>query len=179
MDGIDGLAASETIIVAGGLIIIGFLVALDAGALHTAAALAGAAAGFLRWNWYRAKLFLGDVGAIPIGFLLGFLLIRLALQGHLAAALILPGYFIADASLTLLRRVFEGKPFWRPHREHFFQRATLAHGNHARTVLTVLPVNIGLVMLAIAAIDHPLTASLAAIGVLAMLLLVLQLQARS
>ena len=48
-----------------------------------AACVLGACAGFLKWNWWKAKLFLGDVGSIPMGFVLGYLLILLALKGFL------------------------------------------------------------------------------------------------
>jgi len=62
------------------------------------------ALGFLAWNWHPAKIFLGDVGSVPLGFLLGWLLIGLAARGQGAAALILALYYLADATLTLVRR---------------------------------------------------------------------------
>src|SRR5262249_60591349 len=92
--------------------------------LTFAASLFGASLGFGRFNRPVANLFLGDSGSLPIGLLLGWLLMELAFSGHLAAALILPLYYLADATITLGHRVVKGEPFWRAHRTHFYQRAT-------------------------------------------------------
>jgi UDP-N-acetylmuramyl pentapeptide phosphotransferase/UDP-N-acetylglucosamine-1-phosphate transferase len=133
MDGIDGIAGVETLAVAGGL----GLVALaaepvpDALTLALPWTLAGAAAGFLVWNWAPSRLFLGDVGSVPLGFLLGWLLLDAAAAGQWAAALILPAYFLTDATLTLLRRGLRGERVWRPHREHAYQRAVQRGRSHA------------------------------------------------
>ena len=69
--------------------------------------------GFAPFNKPVAKLFLGDVGSLPIGLLLGWLLLQLAANGHLTAALILPLYYLADATITLARRIAKGEPFWQ------------------------------------------------------------------
>src|SRR3546814_6996156 len=69
--------------------------------LFLGASIAAAAAGFLWWNWHPAKVFLGDVGSVPLGFLLGWLLLGLAAAGDWAAALILPLYYLADATIPL------------------------------------------------------------------------------
>ena len=69
-----------------------------------ALALFGAMLGFAPFNRPVAKLFLGDGGSLPIGLVLGWLLLQLAGNGHLAAALLLPLYYVADATITLLRR---------------------------------------------------------------------------
>ena len=71
-----------------------------------------------------ARLFLGDVGSLPIGLLLGWLMLMLAGRGNLAAAVLLPLYYLADATLTLIRRLAHGEPVWQAHRTHFYQRAT-------------------------------------------------------
>ena len=120
--------------------------------------LAGATAGFLWHNWPPAKIFLGDVGSIPLGFVLGWLLIQLAAEGYLAAALLLPGYFLADATFTLLRRLLAGEAFWRPHRSHFYQRAALALGGHAPVLWRVVALNTALLALALASLYWPLPA---------------------
>src|SRR3546814_11753862 len=72
--------------------------------LFLGASIAAAAAGVLWWNWHPAKVFLGDVGSVPLGFLLGWLLLGLAAAGHWAPALILPLYYLADATITLACR---------------------------------------------------------------------------
>ena len=162
MDGIDGLAASETVMVGGGLVLVGTLAELGAAEILLAAALAGAVLGFLPWNWHRARIMLGDVGAIPVAFLLGLVLIRLAQAGHLAPALILPLVFLVDATWTLAKRIVRVRRFWHPHREHLYQRAALAIGRHDLIVGRITLANAGLIGVAIVALDRPLWGALAA-----------------
>ena len=97
--------------------------ALPRDATLVALALCGAMIGFAPFNRPVARLFLGDVGSLPIGLLLGWLLVVLAGSGHFAAALLLPLYYLADATITLLRRLANGEPVWQAHRSHFYQRA--------------------------------------------------------
>jgi len=112
---------------------------------------AAAALGFLVWNWSPARIFLGDVGSVPLGYVLGFLLNRLALGGQWQAALILPAYFLADASITLLRRLLRGERVWQAHREHFYQRAVQQGLGHDAVVLRVVAADIVLIACAWAA----------------------------
>jgi UDP-N-acetylmuramyl pentapeptide phosphotransferase/UDP-N-acetylglucosamine-1-phosphate transferase len=174
MDGIDGLAGSEAVAVAFGC----FLVSASATATHPAGSLAlivgGAAAGYLVWNWHPAKLMMGDTGSIPLGFLLGWLLIDLALRGYLAAAIILPLYFVTDATLTLVRRILRGERPWQAHRDHTYQRAALAAGSHAAVVVRVIAANIALVALALLSVQSPLAALAGAIAIVAMLMMHLE-----
>jgi UDP-N-acetylmuramyl pentapeptide phosphotransferase/UDP-N-acetylglucosamine-1-phosphate transferase len=124
MDGIDGLAGSETVAIGAGLLLFAVLGAgSDRGAALLATVVIAAALGFLAWNWAPARIFLGDVGSVPVGYLLGFLLLDLAARGWWKVALILPLYFLADATITLLRRLCRGERIWQAHREHFYQRA--------------------------------------------------------
>lgn len=148
MDGIDGITGVEAASIGIGLALIG---APAAPALIVAAA----ALGFLRWNWHPARLFMGDVGSVPLGYLLGALLILLAKDGHWAPALILPGYYLADATWTLGRRLLRGQRVWEAHREHFYQQAVQRGWSHGRVALAVGLVNVGLVLLALAALSHP------------------------
>ena len=93
--------------------------------------------GFLPWNWSPAKLFLGDVGSVPIGFILGWLLLELAGEGLWVAAVALPGYYVADTTITLCRRAIGGELVWKSHRKHFYQLAVigkLTHGQASRAV---------------------------------------------
>jgi UDP-N-acetylmuramyl pentapeptide phosphotransferase/UDP-N-acetylglucosamine-1-phosphate transferase len=107
--------------------------------------------GFLYWNWDKAEVFLGDVGSIPLGYLLGWLLLATAAAGQWEAALILPLYYVADASLTLIRRLLRGKRIWRAHREHYYQRAVQRGLSHAAVVKRILACNVLLIVLAIGA----------------------------
>ena len=97
--------------------------ALPRDATVVAIALFGAMIGFAPFNRPVARLFLGDVGSLPIGLILGWLLLLLAAHGHLAAALLLPLYYLADATITLLRRLIKGDLPTQAHRDHFYQRA--------------------------------------------------------
>lgn len=123
MDGSDGIA--------GGMSVIGFgtyaVAASIAGDVDTALlciAVAGASAGFLAYNFYPARVFLGDVGSIPLGFLAG----AVGVVGWRNDAwplwfpLLVFGPFIGDATLTLLKRLLRGERVWRAHREHYYQR---------------------------------------------------------
>lgn len=126
MDGIDGITGIESLIIGLGVALVGTGAPALLGLVIAAAAL-----GFLKWNWHPAKIFMGDVGSVPIGFLLGWLLLDLAGQGHWAAALILPAYYLLDATVTLVRRGLKGEKVWQAHREHFYQQAVqrgLSHG---------------------------------------------------
>ena len=149
MDGIDGIDASEAAAVGVGVVLVASG-SLDLAA--PAAAIAAAALGFLVWNWAPARIFLGDVGSVPLGYMLGFLLYQLALRGAWQAALILPLYFLADATLTLLRRLARGERIWHAHREHFYQRAVQRGLGHAAVVLRVIAANVVLIACACAAV---------------------------
>jgi len=170
MDGIDGLAGGEAIAVAVGY----FLVVTVAGSGNSLEGLAlitaAAVAGYLFWNWHPARVFMGDTGSIALGFLLGWLMIDLACRGLWAAAVILPLYFVADATFTLTRRVLNGEKPWQPHRQHFYQRAVLAGVSPSAVVLRVSVANAALVGLALLSILHPLPALAGAIAVVTALL---------
>jgi len=176
MDGIDGIAGVETASLGIGTA----LVATLAGAAGAPPALAAAAAalGFLRWNWQPAKVFLGDSGSVPLGYLLGWLLLLLAGQGLWAAALILPLYYLADATITLVHRALRGERVWQAHRSHFYQRAAQSDGDHAAVSLIVLGGNIALIGLAVASVYAPLAALADGAIVTAVTLMALQRRSR-
>ncbi|CAG4904855.1 MraY family glycosyltransferase [Paraburkholderia gardini] len=135
MDGSNGLA--------GGMAVFGFGTYAIAAAESqpslalTAAAVAGAAVGFLVLNFPQAKVFLGDVGSIPLGFLAG----ALGFWGwqHGAWPLWFPALvfapFIADSTVTLLRRIARGETPWQAHREHYYQRLVQMTGGHVYVAL--------------------------------------------
>ena len=123
MDGIDWMTVTEVVPVTAGLAVFGLMGVLPAGATLVALGLCGAMIGFAPFNKPVAQIFLGDVGSLPIGLLLGWLLVLLGGQGHLIAAILLPLYYLADATVTLLRRFANGEAVMQPHRSHFYQRA--------------------------------------------------------
>ena len=171
MDGIDGISGVEAGSVGLGLAAVAVLLGWPALPAALALVLAAVAAGFLVWNWAPAKLFLGDVGSVPLGYLLGWLLLSTAAAGQWAVALILPLYYLLDATLTLARRLRRGEKFWRAHREHFYQRAVQGGLGHAAVALRIGLANGGLILLALlAAKGYPWLALAAALGVVGVLL---------
>lgn len=174
MDGIDGLAATETICICVGFLLAGNLVGLNDVWLLLAILIFGSVIGFLYFNWYPAKVIMGDVGSIPLGFLLGWLLIQLSLEGHLFTALILPIYFLADATVTLLKRIYNREMFWMPHRKHFYQVPAVVGVQHSHIVSKIIVANIFIVASAIAAIHIPILGVLFAVCVVSALLFALQ-----
>ncbi|MCZ6744107.1 MAG: glycosyl transferase, partial [Alphaproteobacteria bacterium] len=93
----------------------------------------------------------GDVGSVPLGYLLGWLLLEAALKGFWAPALILPLYYLADATITLLRRLLGGQRIWQAHSQHFYQRAVQRGLSHATVVRIILLANGVLIVLALLA----------------------------
>jgi UDP-N-acetylmuramyl pentapeptide phosphotransferase/UDP-N-acetylglucosamine-1-phosphate transferase len=162
MDGLDWMTAAEIVPVTAALVILGALGEYPASATLVAAALCGAIIGFAPFNRPAAKVFLGDVGSLPIGLLLGWCLLQLAWRQQFTAALLLPLYYLCDATVTLLRRIARGEPFWAAHRTHFYQRATDNGFTIWRVVGEVFALNIALAALAIGSI----AASSAAIKIL-------------
>jgi len=123
MDGIDWMTVAEVVPVTGGLALFSLSGALPLEATLVAFGLCGAMIGFAPLNRPVARLFLGDVGSLPIGLLLGWLLLLLAGRNNFAAAALLPLYYVADATITLLRRLVTGEALSQAHRNHFYQRA--------------------------------------------------------
>ena len=174
MDGIDGIAGSEAAAIAAGLILFAlFGAGADPGLALLAAAIFGAAIGFLVWNWSPARIFLGDVGSAPVGYLLGFLLLGAALNGHWKIAVILPLYFLADATITLLRRLLRGERVWQAHRQHFYQLAVRRGFGHAAVVRRVIGADVMLIGCGWAAENGWAAVPLAASAVIVAVLLAL------
>jgi UDP-N-acetylmuramyl pentapeptide phosphotransferase/UDP-N-acetylglucosamine-1-phosphate transferase len=152
MDGLDWMTVAEVVPIAGAMVILGLLGEFPASSAMVAAALFGAMMGFAPFNRPVATIFLGDVGSLPIGLLLGWCLLQLAWHQHVTAALLLPLYYLSDATVTLLRRVVRREPFWAAHRSHFYQRATENGFSVLRVVSEVFVLNLALAALAIASI---------------------------
>ena len=136
MDGADGLA--------GGMTVVGFCTYGAAAALATDApfalaniCIAAAAAAFLTSNFPPARIFMGDAGSVPLGFLaaaLGLIGWRDGLW-PLWFPLIVFAPFVVDASVTLVRRALRGDRVWTAHRSHYYQRLVLTGWSHRRLAL--------------------------------------------
>jgi UDP-N-acetylmuramyl pentapeptide phosphotransferase/UDP-N-acetylglucosamine-1-phosphate transferase len=155
MDGIDLMTVAEVIPITATLAILGFAGALPSYGVVLALALGGAMIGFAYFNRPTARVFLGDVGSLPIGLVLGWLLLLVAGGGHLAAAILMPLYYLADATITLFRRILRREPFWQAHRSHFYQRATDKGFTTMAIVARVFAVNIALGVLALTTVMVP------------------------
>jgi UDP-N-acetylmuramyl pentapeptide phosphotransferase/UDP-N-acetylglucosamine-1-phosphate transferase len=171
MDGVDGISGIETATIGIGVALICLVAGLESILGLFGIILSASALGFLVWNWHPAKIFLGDVGSIPLGFLLGWLLLQLAVSGQWATALILPLYYIGDATITLVRRGLLGKKVWHAHNEHFYQQAILRGFSHSKVVCYIFFINVAMIILAITAALGWVWLSLISAGMIVMWLL--------
>ena len=145
MDGIDGLAAGEGLVVSA---VAGAILAV-AGDWELATAcwvLAAALAGFLRWNWPPARIFMGDVGSNFLGFVFCILAIASENRGSMPVLVwvILLSVFWVDGVATLTKRLLHGKPPYEAHREHAYQRAVQAGYSHRQVTTVILLIDITL-----------------------------------
>src|SRR6202047_1058718 len=169
MDGLDWMTVAEMLPITAALAAFAFFGEAPPDILPIALALAGALLGFAPFNRPVARLFLGDVGSLPIGLLSGWCLVALAWHHHRGAALLLALYYLTDATLTLFRRAAAGRRFWDAHRSHFYQRATDNGFSVRRVVLDVFLLNLllaGLATTSIAAGSARVDAAMLALGVL-------------
>jgi len=173
MDGIDGISAIEASSIGLGIFILMTLGAIGLTHGLLGLVIGASSIGFIWWNWQPARVFLGDVGSVPLGFLLGWLLLQILSTPHWPIAVILPLYYIADASITLGRRIWRSERVWRAHREHFYQQATARGLSHARVSLLICGTNTLLIGLSIFSMVQPLSALVCAFILVGGLLVIL------
>lgn len=147
MDGADLMSATETAAITVGIAILAAMGAVPPNFGWIAAALFGTMLGFVPWNAPPARVFLGDAGSVPIGLMIALLLLHIAASGHVISALILPLYYLADASVTMTRRLVVGDRFWEAHRDHYYQRALRRGMPVPQLIVYVGLTNAGLVAL--------------------------------
>jgi Fuc2NAc and GlcNAc transferase len=141
MDGMDGLAASQTIIASITLgVWFGYLG--DVVIAVSSFVLAAASYGFLLWNWHPAKIFMGDVGSVGIGAFFATAIIygNTRYQIPVLSCLLLFGVFVFDASTTIIRRTLCGEKIWLPHRSHYYQRLAELGFRHDQIVIGLIVV---------------------------------------
>lgn len=155
MDGLDWMTVAEIVPVSAALALLGLAGILPLLPTLVAAALLGAILGFAPFNRPVAGLFLGDVGSLPIGLVTAWLLWHLAVAGGIAASVLLPLVYLADASLTLIARAARRERVWEAHRGHFYQRATVNGLTVPGVVGRVFLANLVLAGLAAATVLHP------------------------
>lgn len=156
MDGIDGLIGAHAAVAGGALALFSFLI----GAPAIAAAygiLTAAALGFLVWNWHPAKIFMGDVGSVLLGFLFAALAVA-SEQLRAVPALTWMTLFvpvIVDAGFTTIRRAIRRERWYEAHRMFSYQRAVQAGHRHSTVVLGVLALDVLLVCIAAVGLRQP------------------------
>ena len=155
MDGIDGISAVEAATIAIGFSLMMFLVGHDITMAYPSLIILAAVLGFAVYNWHPAKVFMGDVGSIPLGFLLGWLLIKLILWGAIEAALIIPLYYLLDGKVTLLWRLKQGYKPWHAHRDHAYQKAAARGMKHSLISAKIMTFNCFLLLLAVMSFIWP------------------------
>jgi Fuc2NAc and GlcNAc transferase len=133
MDGIDGLAGGEAAVSSSFF----YLVFASQGESGWAVAnlfIAAASMGFLVFNWPPARVFMGDAGSAFLGAFYGTQSVIAALSTPVPfTVLVLPfANFIMDTSVTLIRRMWLGEKWYKPHRSHFYQRMTGLGMSHAK-----------------------------------------------
>jgi Fuc2NAc and GlcNAc transferase len=145
MDGIDGIAASEAACVLFGAAGLGLFVAQCSLSEVAPELVIGAAClGFLRWNWPRAAIFMGDIGS---GYL-GYMIAVIAIDSTQTSAinpytwLILGGVFLVDATLTLCRRLLRGERVYQAHRTHAYQWLARRWGSHSSVTIAVITIDL-------------------------------------
>ena len=142
MDGIDGIAATQSITAGIGWFLTGILLGID-GVSFYAGVLAVSSTGFLLLNWQPAKIFMGDVGSAFLGYSFAVLpLLTIKKVSDSTAASILPWigvflvwFFVFDSFYTMLKRLFRGAKIWQPHREHIYQKLVIAGLAHWKVTL--------------------------------------------
>ncbi|CNK98189.1 polyprenol phosphate:N-acetyl-hexosamine 1-phosphate transferase [Yersinia frederiksenii] len=146
MDGIDGLASAEAVIVCIGAIVI-YLISgnhIELDSYLVLWLLASTVLGFLLWNFPPAKIFMGDAGSGFLGLIIGSLAIS---AGWIETKfffcwLILLGLFIVDATWTLVRRVLGGFKVYEAHRSHGYQIASRKFKRHLSVTLLTIAINV-------------------------------------
>jgi UDP-N-acetylmuramyl pentapeptide phosphotransferase/UDP-N-acetylglucosamine-1-phosphate transferase len=156
MDGSDGLAGGMGVFGFGAYACAAWL-AGDAQLAALCASIAAACAGFLVFNWHPARLFMGDVGSVPLGFLAGALGLAGWSRGlwPLWFPILVFAPFMCDATLTLLKRALRRERLWQAHRDHYYQRLVRLGFGHRRTALIEYAAMAGCAALALLVFREP------------------------
>lgn len=139
MDGIDGLAGSQSVVAS---ITLSFWFYISGASFLALLCLVLSASsyGFVLRNWRPAQIFMGDVGSITLGAFFGTLIIIGVSRYDMSVLsfVSLFAVFIVDASVTILRRASRGEKIWLPHRQHYYQRLATAGYDHSKIVLAAV-----------------------------------------
>lgn len=180
MDGMDGLTGSHTIHLSITIIILCLLkydIILHVNLVLAIAVLTlGATLAFTIYNWHPAHIFLGDVGSITLGLLMGLALMLIAASGErlFVSSIICFLYYISDGGMRIIIRAFKGEKIWKPHLNHFFQQAIRKRLGQKKILSEIILCNYWLSILAILALFYPVISLL--IALLMVLRIILKFQ---
>jgi len=167
IDGLDGLAAGISTIGALTLLLVSMQQAFS-GAVLLSAALAGAAIGFLRYNFNPAKIFMGDAGSMFLGFTLAAISVHGVLKSTLAVSVVVPVLALAvpifDTAFAIIRRLANGRSIGEADKDHLHHRLLRLGLSHRNTVLVMWAVSAWLGLSAVAVTEVPLGQALIIVG---------------
>lgn len=134
MDGSDGMTSVNTITILASIAVVSYLskIPLYEIIVLLSIFISSCMVIFAKFNWHPAKIFIGDCGTISIGFIIGAILIYMANHLGIIIPFMIPAYYIADATMTILIRLINGEKIWEPHLKHFFQIAILNGCSHQK-----------------------------------------------
>ena len=184
MDGADGLAGGMTLVGFGAYAIAAGMTG-DASLMTSASCVSAGVIAFMLFNVSPAKIFMGDVGAVPLGFLAGAWGVLGWMQGHWPVwfPVLVFSPFIVDATTTLARRILRKDRFWEAHREHAYQRLVRMGWPHGRLLTAEIVLMVGASSTAIALLHAPKAAQVVAfvvwLGLYLVLLILIERQWRS
>jgi UDP-N-acetylmuramyl pentapeptide phosphotransferase/UDP-N-acetylglucosamine-1-phosphate transferase len=152
MDGINGLVSMQGIITCFGVVLILMVnkFTLNSTPILILLSIGGACLGFMPHNFPIAKMFMGDVGSITIGYLLAVLMVWIALESDkelLIPFLLLQMNFILDTGITLFLRILRGEPWYMAHNKHFYQKLFKAGKSHSQITITENIIQIIIILL--------------------------------
>tara|TARA_B100000963_G_scaffold361161_1_gene395185 strand:+ start:25 stop:612 length:588 start_codon:yes stop_codon:yes gene_type:complete len=172
MDGMDGITAvqvSSLAILTNSLAILGLI---EIHFLYFSLILLTVLFAFYSVNKPPAKIFLGDVGSIPIGFLLGFVIIYNVIKANLIIPfLIIMMYYLLDSIITIFIRFLKNENIFKAHSSHFYQKTIRKGYDHEYVLRRIIYLNIVLLFLAISSIYFPILSFLLAFASTSILLL--------
>ena len=143
MDGLDGIAATETLFILLSIIWLTFTDGSE-GLTTLLLLVVACVSGFLLVNFPPARIFMGDSGSNFLGFILGVAALISTTRGFTNIWVwgILAGVFIVDATYTLVKRMSGGETWYFAHRKHAYQIAARHLNSHVRVVIFVLVINV-------------------------------------
>lgn len=177
LDGIDGITAAQSIHLSATILLLCYLKSDVITHLKfivvVATLICACSSSFIMFNWPPAKIFLGDVGSISLGFLIGLCLLIIAAGSErlFISATIASLYYIADGGLTILIRLLNREKIWQPHLKHFFQKAVKKGMSHKQVVKRVISCNFALMILSVSALYTPLVSLFLAMIIVAIILI--------